>query len=941
MRARGRTAVSAVLIVVCSCLSSALGDVTLWTPPAAADTVGATWTELSPSTSPPDLADASMAYDPATGQLVLFGGHDDTLGVYPGETWTWDGSTWTELSPATSPPARSDASMAYDPATGQLLLIGGYGPGVSHYADTWSWNGSTWTQLSPATSPPERYDASMAYDPGTGQLVLFGGAGDSAALSDTWTWNGSTWTQLSPAKSPPARSDGSMSYDPGTGQLVLFGGLPNSGPLLSDTWTWNGSTWTKLSPSTSPPAVFRASMAYDPGTGQLVLFGGRNGNGANTSNTWSWNGSTWTELSPSASPPGRAFASMAYDPGTGQLVLFGGNQGLADTWIWGYPTGAVTEWTALSPATNPPARSGASMTYDPGTGQLVLFGGNDGTGPLADTWTWNGSTWTALSPATSPPARSGASMTYDPGTGQLVLFGGNDGTGNFDGDTWSLAWVAPQSITFLSTAPTSGSYSGSNNQTYLVSATASSGLPVTLSIDPSSTAGCTIAAATVSYGAGIGTCTIDATQAGDANYFAAAELQQSFTVGQGPQSISFSSTTPTSPTYSGSNDHTYLVSATASSGLPVRLSIDPSSTSGCTISASTVSYGRRRGTCLIDATQAGDANYLAAAEVQQAFTIVGPTPPAGYVGVSINSGNYATDSHAVNLDLVWPAGATSAVISNDGGFNETGGTEVTALSPVVPWTLENTGFNGLPEDVYVRFLGAAIDTTTFSDGIVMDEAVPNISTANLIGASSSATPNILATPSYRGASSSLHQYSIRINASDRFSGVSKVAVASTTANGTTITLTSPKSKGLLTLARTFTVSLQGTPSRVRVRSAAGKWSRWLAVTPVYRARTVVRVSWTATENARLHHVAAYLHVSPAAAQKDAVDLLAYLLARGLKPPKSLTLPAKGNAATYTTVWAPSELGSLNAICRKFSLGAIDATRLSVYVVSYLLALSGR
>jgi uncharacterized repeat protein (TIGR02543 family) len=47
----------------------------------------------------------------------------------------------------------------------------------------------TGTQLSPATSPPARAYASMAYDPGTGQLLLFGGYSQcSEALNDTWTY---------------------------------------------------------------------------------------------------------------------------------------------------------------------------------------------------------------------------------------------------------------------------------------------------------------------------------------------------------------------------------------------------------------------------------------------------------------------------------------------------------------------------------------------------------------------------------------------------------------------------------------------------------------------------------------------------------------------------------------------------------------------------------
>src|SRR5271167_3258455 len=112
----------------------------------------------------------------------------------------------------------------------------------------------TWTQLSPATSPPARYLASMAYDPATSQLVLFGGLSLSeGSLNDTWTWNGTTWAKLSPATGPLARFAASMAYDPATSQLVLFGGQGSSGPL-NDTWTWNGTTWTRLSPATRPPA---------------------------------------------------------------------------------------------------------------------------------------------------------------------------------------------------------------------------------------------------------------------------------------------------------------------------------------------------------------------------------------------------------------------------------------------------------------------------------------------------------------------------------------------------------------------------------------------------------------------------------------------------------------------------------------------------------------
>src|SRR5262249_12382183 len=64
-----------------------------------------------------------------------------------------------------------------------------------------------WMHAAPATTPPGRYDAGMAFDSARNRTVLFGGVDvNFNGLNDTWEWDGSTWTQLSPATSPPARS---------------------------------------------------------------------------------------------------------------------------------------------------------------------------------------------------------------------------------------------------------------------------------------------------------------------------------------------------------------------------------------------------------------------------------------------------------------------------------------------------------------------------------------------------------------------------------------------------------------------------------------------------------------------------------------------------------------------------------------------------------------
>jgi PKD-like domain len=145
------------------------------------------------------------------------------------------------------------------------------------FNETWNWDGTDWTKLSPLSSPSGRAGASMAFDAATNQLILFGGADISGDFNDTWSWDGSTWTQLFPATSPPARSNAVMAFDPRTNQLILFGG--DNG--LRDTWSWDGSTWAELFPSTFPLFSNGASMAFDDATSQMVLVD-------TVGNTWNW-----------------------------------------------------------------------------------------------------------------------------------------------------------------------------------------------------------------------------------------------------------------------------------------------------------------------------------------------------------------------------------------------------------------------------------------------------------------------------------------------------------------------------------------------------------------------------------------------------------------------------------------------------------------------------
>src|ERR1035438_9805765 len=114
----------------------------------------------------------AMDYDAARGQVVLFGGFDPSANGL-NDTWLWDGSNWHQESPATSPAVRGEHALAYDSAHGQVVLFAGYyksGIPAQPLQDTWTWNGSNWTQQTPSTSPPVRFQHAMAFDSAHGQV---------------------------------------------------------------------------------------------------------------------------------------------------------------------------------------------------------------------------------------------------------------------------------------------------------------------------------------------------------------------------------------------------------------------------------------------------------------------------------------------------------------------------------------------------------------------------------------------------------------------------------------------------------------------------------------------------------------------------------------------------------------------------------------------------
>ena len=67
------------------------------------DVAGFTWQNVTPSTLPAARYEAAMAYDSVHGASILYGGTGSASGTVLGDTWTWNGSSWSRSAPATSP----------------------------------------------------------------------------------------------------------------------------------------------------------------------------------------------------------------------------------------------------------------------------------------------------------------------------------------------------------------------------------------------------------------------------------------------------------------------------------------------------------------------------------------------------------------------------------------------------------------------------------------------------------------------------------------------------------------------------------------------------------------------------------------------------------------------------------------------------------------------
>ena len=219
---------------------------------------------------------------------------------------------------------------------------------------------------------------------------------------------------------------------------------------------------------------------------------------------------------------------------------------------------------------------------------------------------------------------------------------------------------ATQAITFsqpANTALTAGSLT--------VSASANSGLTVTFS--SATTPVCTVSGTTVTLVA-TGTCTINADQAGNADYSAATRVVDSFSVAGSGQTITF--TQPSNAAFG-----TGLVTVTATSDSNLTVTFTSATTGICTVTGASVTL-LGAGTCTIDADQAGNVNFAAAAQVAKSFTITQGTQTISFTGPA----NTALSAGPVAVTGTASSGLTVVFTSATTGICTVAGNSITLVA---------------------------------------------------------------------------------------------------------------------------------------------------------------------------------------------------------------------------------------------------------------------
>ncbi|MHC4597413.1 MAG: Kelch repeat-containing protein [Planctomycetota bacterium] len=440
------------------------------------------WTPLNPAGGFTPRWGHAAVLSPKRDLVAVFGGHFGNNQSF-NDLWILNlavnppNGSWASpmIVGASVPPARGEAAYGFDPFNERLLVFGGIGragAGTTIYNDAWALgvtggNSGAWVPLPMAV--PRMWGAASCFDPINQRLVYYGGVdglnqhnsnGVHVSLRSLEVETG--WAARSAGSiiaNLPRKKHG-MAYDWGAKKMVIFGG--DNGGFLGDTisasMVGGGNFAWQLEGIVSPPSPRRGHLMVSDSIGRrIVVFGGRNGGGmlsevwelVDIGGTYNWINRTSVVTGTATA---RETAAGCFFPDRNWLVVFGGLDSTSLNAELDILDLNNLTWTNCGPQTaggQPNVLNEAYAVYDPETGCMIVFGGDDGTGPVRNVWLLDlkglnlsapAPRWVAakIAGTATPPQLKGCAGIWDGKNHRAVFFGGEDNTAQVTQGVWAL-----------------------------------------------------------------------------------------------------------------------------------------------------------------------------------------------------------------------------------------------------------------------------------------------------------------------------------------------------------------------------------------------------------------------------------------------------------------------------------------------------------------------
>ena len=303
---------------------------------------------------------------------------------------------WRNLEPARHPAVREDHTWTVDPASRIAYLFGGR-DGAAVRGDLWAYDLATdaWREVAvDGGAPKARFGHEAVWVDGVGLVVWAGQSGPTTFFGDLWAFDptSNAWRELPNDGARPLARYGSCAALGPDGRLWISHGFTEDGTRFADTRAYDfaAGTWSDETPAGSVPVNRCLHGCWWTDGGELALYAGQTTGVQALGDLWRLTdagtaAAGWSTVD-GALPDDRNLYAFARH---GDHVLVFGGRGLGSTYhrdlhAIDATTLAVVEVTA--DGSWPRARSGATLIDDPAGGRVLLFGGRNADGAMADTW---------------------------------------------------------------------------------------------------------------------------------------------------------------------------------------------------------------------------------------------------------------------------------------------------------------------------------------------------------------------------------------------------------------------------------------------------------------------------------------------------------------------------------------------------------------------------